>query len=91
MIVVASAATVLQEKTARTPRTLRVAGGSARYARSHAVPVGTYNHGCHRVLVFLLRYTAVCTKEKAQHGTAVNTAAAPQNNENETEISSRIK
>ena len=32
-----SPAAMLQEKTARTPHTLRVAGGSARYARSHAV------------------------------------------------------
>ena len=28
---------MLQERTARTPHTLRVAGGFARYARSHAV------------------------------------------------------
>ena len=33
---------MLQEKTPRTPHTLRVAGGSARYARSHAVRTGTY-------------------------------------------------
>ena len=32
-----SPAAMLREKTARTPHTLRVAGGSARYARSHAV------------------------------------------------------
>ena len=30
-------AAMLQEKAARGPHTLRVAGGSARYARSHAV------------------------------------------------------
>ena len=33
---VKSPAAMLQEETARTPHTLRVAGGSARCARSHA-------------------------------------------------------
>ena len=34
-----SPAAMLQEKTARTPHTLRVAGGSTRHARSHAVRI----------------------------------------------------
>ena len=34
---VKGAAAMFQEKTARTPHTLRFAGGSARYARSYAV------------------------------------------------------
>ena len=63
-----SPAAMLQEKTALTPHKLRVAGGSARYARSHAVR--TYIRIPGRVLIFLFRYTAVCTKEKEQHDTA---------------------
>ena len=54
-----SLAAMLQEKTARTPHTLRIAGGCR-----------TYVHTPGRVLNLFFRY-AVCTKkEKAQHGTA---------------------
>ena len=66
-----------REKTARTPHTVRVAGSFARHARSHAVrayiPQVGQSFSCFDML-------AVCTKEKAQHGTA-----APRNNKNKTE------
>ena len=73
-----SPAAMLQEKTARTPHPLRVAGGSARPARSHAVR--TYVHTPGRVLILFLRY-AVCTKEKAQHGTGTAASKTIKKNE----------
>ena len=80
-----SPAAMLQEKTAQTPHTLRVAGGSARCARSHTVrthmPLVGYEY-----LFSSFDILAVCTKEKGQHGTA-----ARKNNENETEFFGKKK
>ena len=63
-----SPAAMLQEKTGRTPRTLR--DGSARYTRSHAVR--TYIHTYPRWWYLFPSFDmlAVCKKENAQHGTA---------------------
>ena len=69
-----SPVTMLQEKTARTPHTLRVAGGSARYARSHATRTYIPQVGQ------LLSSFHMCVR-KRKHSAAQQHR---QNNENET-------
>ena len=71
-----SPAAMLQEKTARTP--LRIAGGSARYARSHAVRTYIPHVRYPFLLLICLLYT-----RKRKHSTEQQHR---KNNENETEI-----
>ena len=59
---------MLEDKTARTPHTLRDAGGWFRPLRS--LTCRTYVHTPGRVILFFFYVLAVCMKEKAQHGTA---------------------
>ena len=71
---------MLREKTARTPHALRVTGGSARYARSHAAR--TYIPQV-RVLIFLFGYAGCLYSyaRKRKHSTAQQHR---KNDENET-------
>ena len=59
-----SPATMLQEKTARTPHTLRVGGGSAHHARSHAVRTNIPQVGPTLLSIWLLYV------RKRKHSTA---------------------
>ena len=56
-----SPAAVLQEETARAPYTLRVASGSARYARSHVVRTHRFAGGCRTYVALYSRSQAVRT------------------------------
>ena len=76
---------MIQEKTARTPHTLRVAGGCRKYvglhARSHGVRTHVHTRG--RAILSSFDVFAVCTAvRQRKHSTAQRHR---KNNENETE------
>ena len=70
---------MLQEKTARTPHTFRIAGGSALYARSHAVR--TYIPQVGYLLLFLMLSNCCMKRENtARHSSiAAKTVKMKQN------------